>query len=281
MQEECLSPHSAPQDCRMPNEQIEQFLRFIKKYITPAVPVLVVLGAVWGIFTYTVRSEIESAVGGMRTDVATLKTQVSGLETATGKTNERIDTLLKDALERAFPRPTASKAEIRGSLKETSKLLEIAKSENIRLNPQLVSDYGKELSSISNDPSVSKLAWNTLSDVLDYRSALNAQLVPKLQNLGQYRRGQFVVDFNAEQLPGSTSGKLGYSYSADEKMVSGSEAAMFVEIGNENKVTSAPMHLVIEGRGFNLILDGYHIRNVIVRDAKITYNGGSLILENV
>jgi hypothetical protein len=63
--------------------------------------------------------------------------------------------------------------------------------------------------------------------------------------------------------------------------VPGSESALFIEIGKETEVVKAPKQMLVEGKGFNIILDGFHLRNVIVRNAKITYGGGSLILENV
>ncbi len=38
---------------------------------------------------------------------------------------------------------------------------------------------------------------------------------------------------------------------------------------------------VVEGEGMEIALDGYHVRNSIIRNAHVIYNGGPLILENV
>ncbi len=75
-----------------------------------------ILVALFGGATYVIRSEVAD----MRSDVATLKNGVNNLKNdLTSKdqsTNQRIDGLLRDALERAFPRPTGSKSDVKGSL---------------------------------------------------------------------------------------------------------------------------------------------------------------------
>lgn len=266
----------------MSDKQVEQVLAFLKKWVVPAASVLGISVVLWGVFSYTVKSEIESAVAGMRTDVATMKPQVSALETGLGKTNEKIDNLLKEALERAFPKPspTATKAELKEDFKRVDDLLQLAKSENVRLNPQLLVDYGKQVISVGNDRSITGAAWTTLGTLLNYRSFLNASMAPIPSDLimGQ---SDFAVEFKAARLPNSSAGMLGVTYSRDAKMVSGEQAALFVQIGHEGKVVRGPNDFVVEGQGFNIILDGFHVRNAIVRNAEITYNGGPIILENV
>ncbi len=124
-------------------------------------------------------------------------------------------------------------------------------------------------------------AWSGTLAFVNYRSALNAQMAPRIPNLTRSHEADFRVSFKAARLSASSGGVIGAFYDHDAEMVPGSEAALFVERGQEGKVVWAPKELVIEGAGYNIFLDGYHLKNVIVRDAKITYEGGDLILENV
>ncbi len=162
----------------------EQFLAFVTKYITPAIPMLVVLGIMWGIFIYTVHSEIQSAINGMSGDVGTIKTQISALQADSGKTNDKIDSLLKDALDRAWPKPspTATKAELQEDFKRASDLLQFAQSQNVKLDPRLLSNYGKLIGSLNKRDPVTT-AWETLPTILNYRSYLNADFQPSLPTL--------------------------------------------------------------------------------------------------
>jgi len=59
------------------------------------------------------------------------------------------------------------------------------------------------------------------------------------------------------------------------------EGALFLRIGNEDKGNATTQHFYLGAIGFELRLDGYHIRNAIINGARIVYNGGPLILENV
>jgi outer membrane murein-binding lipoprotein Lpp len=178
-----LTVYPIQQDYSMASERVEKTIAFTAKYIVPALTVVAGLGVLWGVFVYTVRSEIQSAIVGMSTDVGTMKTQVATLQSDSGKTNEKIDNLLKEALERAFPNPstTAKKAEIEEDFRHANSLIQLASSENIRLNPRLMADYGKQVSAISEAHSVPSLVWPAAATLINYRSKSSISNVEDLQ----------------------------------------------------------------------------------------------------
>jgi hypothetical protein len=86
----------------------EKISDWLKSYGGPICTVLVIMGALLAGKQYVIKAEVAD----VRSDVGTIKGQMTELQTASGKTNDRIDTLLKDALERGFPAPTSSKKTI-------------------------------------------------------------------------------------------------------------------------------------------------------------------------
>ena len=159
----------------MANEKVEGLLALINRYVVPAVSVLAFLGMVWGIVNYSVKSEIESAVGGMRTDIAMMKAQVSGLETGLGKNNDRIDTLLKDALDRAFPRAVASRSDVHASLKQADAVIRFARDHNVKLNSAQIQRVGLDVLELTDfkHPKLSPADWQSVNEMLSYYSIVN------------------------------------------------------------------------------------------------------------
>jgi uncharacterized protein YjbI with pentapeptide repeats len=62
------------------------------------------------------------------------------------------------------------------------------------------------------------------------------------------------------------------------------EAAAKVEpLNNPNRVTSGAQFIIFDWTRpeVHVILDGMHLKNIIVKNAKIYYSGGPILLENV
>jgi len=153
------------------------------------------------------------------------------------------------------------------------------------IDPTIVSQIGEDLLTFakSGTPELSQAAWRATTVLSDYRSFLNSRHGPDITNATSTKpKGAvFETSFFARKLPDAKNGTLGVLYFPDEPLVAGSQSAMFIEIGKENEVVRAPRKWVVVGDGFEIVLDRYHVRNTIVRDAHIIYNGGPLILENV
>lgn len=160
-----------------------------------------------------------------------------------------------------------------------------ARQINAKLQPEVVARLGQDLLELvgSKEKNISELAWRTANELADYRSILNMSEAPSMKgaNRNPSPGGGMVVEWNAAKLPDSKEGMLGVFFIPGVPRVPGSQSALFIQIGNEYRNVSAPAFFIVDGTGFNIQLDGFHVRNAIVRNAKITYKGGPLVLENV
>jgi hypothetical protein len=160
---------------------------------------------------------------------------------------------------------------------EAAKVLADARKISIKLSAETVEQAAQSfIRAADTDPD----AWKTAGDFLNYRTFLNVGSAPALPNT-QALPGRFRVEFDGIRLSEATERNLGLVFSPTEEIVPGSQSALFIRIGHENEVGSAPKHFMLDAKGWAIILDGYHIRNVVVHDARIIYSGGPLILENV
>ena len=256
----------------------DRFLQLLKKWFVPLASGVVVCVAFFGLMRYIINSEvadIRDDTGTLRSDIGTLK---ADLKNDNEKTNGRIDDLLKQALERAFPSPKASKNEIRGSLRETNELLKLAKSQNIKLDPQLVSNYGRQVSSLSNDPAVSSLAWSTALAFLDYKSLLNSDSLHSVP-------GTFIA-----VPPGTITfmiqakwyGAANFEWSKES--VPRDESFVFQRIDNPANLPGGNTHpflRVIGEKGSVIWLDGFRVRNVVLENITVEYDGGPVEMDHV
>jgi hypothetical protein len=133
-----------------------------------------------------IRYFINAEVADVRNEVTSLKDNVVGHRGDLGKRNDRIDGVFSKALERLIPQPTANKSTIRGSLHQVKELFELAKTQNIKVDPKVISRYGTAVANLTTNPSVSSVAWDTLTSLLTYRSFLNVDFAPKVGNRIRY-----------------------------------------------------------------------------------------------
>jgi hypothetical protein len=250
----------------------DQILHFLKKWVVPVASVVLVVGAFFGAMRYVIRSEVAD----MRSDIGSLKDSTRSLGLESKDTNNRVDGLLKEALERAFPKPSATKDEVRGSLKSADDILQLARNHNVKLDPSLLENYGKDVAALGNQPAVSAIAWRTLTSLIDYRSFANslppAVAIPSnMQRVAPvHTRYHFGIVAGTPMPVMSTGGPT-----------SKENAAELDQIGvNDNKDAPAgDSVLLIEGGTVGL--DGYHMKNVVFRNTHILYAGGPVQLQNV
>src|SRR6185369_13089729 len=79
------------------------FHHYWKEWIGPLASSVFVLGALVGVMMYLIRSE----VAGVTQEVNSLKENVSSLKADLVKTNDRMDGVFSQTIERLFPKPTA------------------------------------------------------------------------------------------------------------------------------------------------------------------------------
>jgi len=174
------------------------------------------------------------------------------------------------------------------SVRDAKLVLAEAERAKITIPPSTVKRAGDKFLEVSkNDPQ----AWNTTLSFLDYRSLLNVTAVPKLtdgkldktfpQRFGSHLRtprtgnaddiakGQQAVEAQQALFFGSL---VTENFAVMERM----EGPFNATEGYQFIVYQIPNHPEAE-----LVLDGLHMRNVIVKNMRIAYYGGAVRLENV
>lgn len=252
----------------------DQFLAWINKWIMPSASVFFVVGAFLGVILYMIRSEIK----GVADDVATLKADSLNATDRIQKTNERIDTVLTKALDRAFPPANADKAAIRGSLDDINGVLQFARNLDVQLNPHLLATYGQQLLEISSDQSVSGKAWNVLGNLLNYRSSLNIKYSPAAhESFGPSSEPQLISHASVHfRGPGAVN------ITFPNRLVPANEAFIYQPI-TDNAVVASQGHpfVKITTTGMAVVLlDGIRLKNVIFDGVTIEYKGGPLAMQN-
>lgn len=167
-----------------------------------------------------------------------------------------------------------------GNAKKTSEILNAAKKEGTKFEPDLITDAGKQFISIggsSSNPDV----WNAALAFLDYRSFLNAALAPPTDKFAPLNKEHplWTVQLNHGRplRPGD-----GWK-AATGREVPAESAAVLEPIGsrfNIDKKFGFEFLLVAEASA-GIKLDDTRLKNIIFKDTKIIYEGGRVEMENV
>ncbi len=216
-------------------------------------------------FKLKVDERINSKLGPVDTKLGDLIQRVSKIE---GK----LDVLTVD-----------QKRITRLQLNKLSAQISAAQRSKTKIDPQVIAVMAKDVVSLSssNDPVISDLAWKLANQLLTYRSFLAVSQAPKI-SLTKPVRAPFHFEVNARRLPGYPLAGTLVKAEFSGKPVPMSQAARFERIGHNDAFSVGPSYYIVNaGEGTEITLDGFHLKNVILRNATIVYRGGPLILENV
>jgi hypothetical protein len=241
----------------MSSQQRESVYKFLTKWIVPAAAVVGLFAALFGGTKYVIKAEVSD----MSSDIATLKDNVKHLTDGSTDTNRRIDDLLAKALDRAFPKPspTATKSELKEDFKRANDLLRFAASENIHLNPQLI------------------------TMILDYRSLLNERPVSFPAQLERYKPGGpskwvSIFRWHGEGINVQQKAEGDVFYSIHWVPASNAARLETMEAADINETyPRGPDTILIKGGGVRL--DGLRVKNVVFENVDIYYRGGPLMIE--
>ena len=261
----------------MPSEKI---VKSITKWGGASVIIITIFAALFAGVRYIINSEVQS----LRGDVGMLTKEIGELKGANQKTNNRIDDLLKEALERTFPAPSSSKKTISETLPQIRGILQLATNRSLKLNPELLARYGSQVAQVANYPRVTQNALDVLGDLMACRSVVNSESVPVRQSsLFPLSRAP-EVDIQAEAksfLPNGALSSVTFTVTRDQ-VVPADRSFVYTKIGTPSTSSKGFAFLSVDGHNqTEFRLDGHQIRQVIFRNARIEYDGGSVHLENV
>ncbi len=163
--------------------------------------------------------------------------------------------------------------------KRASDILNTAKKEGTRLDPESITIAGKEFIAAgvsSSEPGV----WNAALAFLDYRSFLNVALAPPTDKFAPRDKEllgwKFELDYTHFKV--GDTGKI-----TTGGKVPAEKAAVLELIGSHYNVgeTIGFEFLLIADLSAGFKLDGMKLKNIIFKDTKIIYEGGPVEMENV
>jgi hypothetical protein len=242
------------------------------------------LAVIAAIVIYVIHAETNQ----LRTDISVLQTNstatrddIASLRNDIKSANERIDKVLTDALDKLV---TGKGGTTRGSelLEKGQTILAIAKSIDAKLKPDSLAGYGKLVSALTNSPSLSPVAWHNLTQAVNYRTFLNADYAPKPSDFTpatgneDYKNS---ISLFPDRPVDSHIPAVEVGYAGGH--VPQEQSARLESLTNPQPHGSGFRFFIIEGGNEAIVLDGMYMKNVIVRNARIIYNGAPVRLENV
>ncbi|HEY6252177.1 MAG TPA: hypothetical protein VI685_19655 [Candidatus Angelobacter sp.] len=200
--------------------------------------------------------------GAMAGDIAEIKGKL-----------EVLDPLIRDMLTKKFRESKNL------TPRELKAMAEVAKTAKLQVDPQDVRVVGRQLlDEGKNNPD----AWSAAQDFLNYRSFLNVNLAPRLTEQKPY---QYVAKTQIE-VPQNVNGQQ--TYAAQTVSAAGTappeQSARMEQIDGLEHPPSGAQFIIFEMNrpDFSFVLDGMHLKNVIVKNVHVKYYGtGPVILENV
>jgi hypothetical protein len=250
------------------------------KYLGYTALTVGILVGLYKTLQYLVHSETESVridLQKIQNGLAPMLDRIAALEQGQKDTNARIDTTLNTVLSNAFKsgtKPTASQIQLGG------KLLQLAKNQNITLQPQTVMNYGIHASALTTHPVTSASAWSALQQAADYRSFLNANYQPKLSDLTPSTGKEDYRQSIRVHLLGVDKG-VGFLVANGGGHAPVEQSARLEQLDDPRPHGSGFGFFVVEGGIYGIQLDGMYMKNVIIRNAQVFYEGSATRLENV
>lgn len=229
---------------------------------------------------YHVPALIDSQTKGMSIDVSSLKTDVGNLKGEIQRVDSTMNGMMKELLDAQL----ASLKELKKlSTKDAKERLDFvvritrkAKEAHVLADPRIVTEAGKNTLELVNNHELRTTAWNTIEQLSAYRSFLNIGAVPSFPDAKPTHEFSVACRILKKPAEGETGGievKLSGTAPRDK-------AALLYEL-SAPKFESTVEFFIVSGKNCAIILDGQRMRNVIIRDSVIEYNGGAVVLDKV
>jgi len=248
------------------------------KWLGQVASAVVVFGAIISVIIYVAHSETSD----VRHDVAGLKDDINTVKTELKSTNDRIDQVLSQALLKLLPASGAKGKPTAQNLIQGQEIITIAKSVNAKLQPSALEQYGDSVLALSKDPSLSPIAWRSVTQAVTYRSLLNADFTPKPTDLTPWpENDSYRTSVNSQ--PDETTSTPSWSFAVywGGGYVAEQQSARLEVLAHSQRHGSRVAFFVLEGGRDFIVLDGMYMRDVIIRNARVIYRGGAVKLENV
>ncbi len=251
----------------------ESVNRWCKRWLGIIAAVVVILGGVYGIVRYIVKSEVSEMAHNVETIGATLKPLPEAISSLKDRAT-KMETHWEDMKIRDLSqRPVSNE-----SIGAINKALNEAKDANLKLSDETIQEAGNRFLLLAS--AKNRAAWDAALAFLDYRSSLNINSLPLAltpsTGTSKYRESvtiipnpdhpemhaAFQVSFAGGHESSEKSARL---ESLDKPQSEGSEFAFYI----------------VDGALDTIVLDRAYMKHVVIRNADVQYDGGPIRLEDV
>jgi hypothetical protein len=258
------------------------FKKFVHDWWGPFASILALIAALIAGLHFLVQPDIASVT----TDVKGIHDDITRIDGSIKDTNQKIDTLLNKALDRAWQAtiPTAPNAtpstgknkNTRGAIELGNSVVETANQLNLPLDKSV--PYGQNLLLLADsDSDLRAVAWRGANLVLGQQSLKNISFVPTPQPTTDVRIRTIQSVWT---LPGPVLGEI-TSMGALLPRPQGAFSDKFEELYPKGK-DHIQIHAVQQDlepefilvQRADAVLDEFHLRRIIYKDSHIVYNGG-------
>jgi len=168
------------------------------------------------------------------------------------------------------------------NITDTQHALATAKANGIRIPSGVIKSAGERFLEASAN---NTQTWQTAEQFLNYRSLMNIGLTPSLSELRPSNVPYYEAKTHILTPKGETNTDLERSLtiSFSGAVEDFAKSALLEELDHPSKVGSGAKYIVVEltRRDNVIVLDGFYLKNVIIRNSTVAYHGGNVKFENV
>lgn len=158
--------------------------------------------------------------------------------------------------------------------------LQAAKNEKVKINLDVVQTAGSQFIAAAQE---NEAAWKAAISFVDYRSFLNEDYQPSLGPLHPSNNPHYSFTITVKSRPGATGPAILYRGQILASGVASPENSALYQPLDSIQTPSGFAFLLVRSTGPDdvLVLDDHRIKNVVIADSTVEYDGGPLLLENV
>jgi hypothetical protein len=224
--------------------------------------------------------DVGKQLGAITTELAVLRDRtnrfIADMATTGPDARTKVSIAMKEAISTNNPQ---------AGLATIAAVAQAATERQVETDPSVVAKVGEQVLAIGRNSAESQAAWNAALDLAAYRSFLNRAFVPRIPPdppVSDSQRTQWIT-----RIPLEVFGRVGqavprpvmdfYGISSTPTLYEPiARPARFGEIGPALMVIRGQLHPDVR-----IPLDGFRLRNIVVRDMNVAWMGGPTALENV
>lgn len=248
--------------------------KWCSKWMTAVGGIIVILGAMFAGVNYIVRSEL--AASGLGNRIERLEETIKPLPDAISSLRDRItkmETHWEDLAIKTLSQQPPSKQSSQ-AIKEALSTAQIA---NLKLSPDVIQEVGRKfIAAASRDP----IAWDAALAILDYRTFLNSENTVATETPADTH---YLFQLNLRPNPDIPTARVMVSVKVTQAggQALPEDSARIETLKKPNASGSGVRYLIVDGGADIVVLDGEYLKNVVIRNAVVEYDGGPVRLDNV